>query len=247
MYKSEYQISGMTCQGCVNSIKKQFSTDNRIISSEIDLNSSNLNLESTVDLKPGDLNAIIGDLKKYNVSYKTNSSISTSDKDQNSSGNMKERKKFTPLIISLLLITLLALVPQIRDGFNVEGFMKSLMGYFFVIFSLFKLLNIKGFADSFSNYDLLASKVPSYGTIYPFIELTLGICFLANFGLLYVNVLTFIIMSVGSIGIGKSLKNKDQLECACLGASFSLPLTPVTLIENLTMAAMALYMITKLV
>ena len=234
MYKSEYQISGMTCQGCVNSIKNKFSTDDRIISSEIDLNSSNLNLESTVDLKPVDLNAIIGDLKKYNVSYKTNSSIGASDKDQNSSGNMKKQKKFTPLIISLLLITLLALVPQIRHGFNVEGFMKSLLGYFFVIFSLFKLLNIKGFADSFSNYDLIASKVPSYGTIYPFIELTLGICFLANFGLLYVNVLTFIIMSVGSIGIGKSLKNKDQLECACLGASFSLPLTPVTLIENLT-------------
>jgi len=247
MYKSEYQISGMTCQGCVNSIKNKFSTDDRIISSEIDLNSSNLNLESTVDLKPVDLNAIIGDLKKYNVSYKTNSSIGAPDKDQNASGNMKKQKKFTPLIISLLLITLLALVPQIRDGFNVEGFMKSLMGYFFVLFSLFKLLNIKGFADSFSNYDLIASKVPSYGTIYPFIELTLGICFLANFGLLYVNVLTFIIMSVGSIGIGKSLKNKDQLECACLGASFSLPLTPVTLIENLTMAAMALYMITKLV
>ena len=74
--------------------------------------------------------------------------------------------------------------------------------YFFVIFSLFKLLNIKGFATSFSNYDLIASRLPIYGTIYPFIELTLGICFLANFGLLYVNVLTLIVMSVGSIGIG---------------------------------------------
>ena len=156
MYKSEYQISGMTCQGCVNSIKKQFSTDDRIISSEIDLNSSNLNLESTVDLKPGDLNTIIGDLKKYNVSYKTFSPIDSSDKDKNSSGNMKEQKKFTPLIISLLLITLLALVPQIRDGFNVEGFMKSLMGYFFVIFSLFKLLNIKGFSDS--DYEVISDR-----------------------------------------------------------------------------------------
>ena len=150
-------------------------------------------------------------------------------------------------IISLLIITLLALVPQIRDGFNIEEFMKSIMGYFFVIFSLFKLLNIKGFATLFSNYDLIASRLPIYGTIYPFIELTLGICFLANFGLLYVNVLTLIVMSVGSIGIGNSLKRKEQLECACLGSSFNLPLTPITLIENLIMAAMALYMIIKLI
>ena len=128
-----------------------------------------------------------------------------------------------------------------------DEFLQYVMGYFFVVFSLFKLLNVRGFAASFSNYDLIASKIPAYGTVYPFIELALGICFLSGFGLLYVNVLTFIIMSVGSIGIGKSLKRKDQLECACLGASFSLPLTPVTLIENLTMAAMALYMITTLV
>ena len=70
MYKSEYHISGMTCQGCVNSIKKKFSSDDRIISSEIDLSSSNLKLQSTVDLKPENLNNIIKDLKNYNISSK---------------------------------------------------------------------------------------------------------------------------------------------------------------------------------
>ena len=63
MYKSEYHISGMTCQGCVNSIKKKFSSDDRIISSEIDLSSSNLKLQSTVDLKPENLNNIIKDFE----------------------------------------------------------------------------------------------------------------------------------------------------------------------------------------
>ena len=247
MYKSEYHISGMTCQGCVNSIKKKFSSDDRIISSEIDLSSSNLKLQSTVDLKPENLNNIIKDLKNYRISYKNISSPGISNKIKISSENTTEQKKFTPLIISLLIITLLALVAQISDEFIIEEFMKSIMGYFFVIFSLFKLLNINGFATSFSNYDLIASRLPIYGTIYPFIELTLGICFLANFGLLYVNVLTLIVMSVGSIGIGYSLKRKEQLECACLGSSFNLPLTPITLTENLIMAAMALYMIIKLI
>ena len=87
MYKSEYHISGMTCQGCVNSIKKKFSSDDRIISSEIDLSSSNLKLQSTVDLKPENLNNIIRDLKKYRISYKNISSPGISNKIKISSEN----------------------------------------------------------------------------------------------------------------------------------------------------------------
>ena len=61
MYKSEYNISGMTCQGCVNSIKNKIETDDRVISVKIDLQSSNLNLESIKDITLEDLNFIIRD------------------------------------------------------------------------------------------------------------------------------------------------------------------------------------------
>ena len=238
MYKSEYNVSGMTCQGCVNSIKNKIETDDRVISATIDLQSSTLNLESIKEINVDDLNFIIRDLKKYSVSN-LNSFIKKSD-------NISTLKKISPLIVSLLIVIILSVIPQIKYSFSVEDFMKYLMGYFFVIFSLFKLINVKGFATSFSNYDIIASRVTTYGKLYPFIELFLGICFLLGYLLLYVNILTFFIMSIGSIGIWNALRNNNQLECACLGSSLSLPLTPVTLAENLIMALMALYMITKL-
>ena len=238
MYKSEYNISGMTCQGCVSSIKNKIETDDRVISVKIDLQSSNLNLESIKDITLEDLNFIIRDLKKYSISYPSNF---TKKND-----NISRSKKLSPLIISLLIVLILATIPQIRHSFSLDDFMKYLMGYFFVIFSLFKLINVKGFATSFSNYDIIASRVTTYGKLYPFIELFLGICFLLGYLLLYVNILTFFIMSIGSIGIWNALRNNNQLECACLGSSLSLPLTPVTLAENLIMAIMALYMIIKL-
>ena len=72
MYKSEYNISGMTCQGCVSSIKNKIETDDRVISVKIDLQSSNLNLESIKDITLEDLNFIIRDLKKYSISYPSN-------------------------------------------------------------------------------------------------------------------------------------------------------------------------------
>jgi len=42
------------------------------------------------------------------------------------------------------------------------------------------------------------------------------------------------------LGVIKSLFNKDQIECACLGTSMKLPMTEATLIENIIMISMAL-------
>ena len=52
--------------------------------------------------------------------------------------------------------------------------MNNFMAGFFLVFSFFKLLDIRGFASSYAGYDLLAQRVPGYGLVYPFIELALG-------------------------------------------------------------------------
>jgi hypothetical protein len=57
-------------------------------------------------------------------------------------------------------------------------------------------------------------------------------------------VLTLVIMIVSTIGVRKALGRKIQ--CVCIGTWFSLPLTKVTIVENLVMAAMALVMIVLL-
>jgi len=78
--------------------------------------------------------------------------------------------------------------------------MRYFMAGFFIVFSFFKFLDLKGFAESYSMYDILAMKVNTYGFIYPFIELSLGIAYLTNFKPTYTNAVTIAVMGLSSIG-----------------------------------------------
>ena len=102
---------------------------------------------------------------------------------------------------------------------------------------------LKGFADSYAMYDLLAKKIPAYGLVYPFLELALGVAFLTGFNPALTNWATIIIMGFSSIGVIQSVLDKKKIQCACLGAVFNLPMSTVTIIEDLLMVAMATYMI----
>ena len=92
-------------------------------------------------------------------------------------------------------------------------------------------------------YDLLAKRVYSYGYIYPFIELGLGIAYLIDFSPILTNAVTLIVMLFSSIGVIKAVMSKQKIRCACLGTGFNLPMTTVTIIEDLLMAAMAAWML----
>lgn len=122
-------------------------------------------------------------------------------------------------------------------------FMTSFMGGFFVVFAAFKLLDLKGFARGFQTYDIAAAKWPSYGYLYPFIELGLGFCYLLSVRPTIVNVATLIFTLFGALGIWRKLRKKEKIHCVCLGTAFNLPLTNVTLVENLAMSFMAGWML----
>jgi hypothetical protein len=57
--------------------------------------------------------------------------------------------------------------------------MHDFMGFFLVVFALLKVFNLSGFADGFQKYDLLARRFRAYALAYPFIELALGLGYLA--------------------------------------------------------------------
>jgi hypothetical protein len=92
-------------------------------------------------------------------------------------------------------------------------------------------------------YDLLAKKIPAYGFIYPFIELGLGTSYLLGYRPVLINAITLIVMSFSTIGVIWAVANKQKIRCACLGTGFNLPMTTVTIIEDLLMAAMAAWML----
>lgn len=123
------------------------------------------------------------------------------------------------------------------------SFMDNLMGTWFLIFALFKLTDLKGFASGYSSYDIIAKRFNTWGYIYPFIEITLGIAYLTRFNPLITNITTLIILSLATIGVVQSMMKKSKIQCSCLGTVLKVPLTKVTLIENLVMAGMALLML----
>lgn len=150
--------------------------------------------------------------------------------------------QFKPLIL-IFTFLILATALQERDGFNYARAMENFMGGFFLVFSFFKFLDIPKFAQAYSTYDLVAQKWPGYGLVYPFVELVLGLLYLSHTAGPITNAATLGLMLLGSLGVLQALRQKRTIECACLGTVFNLPMTKVTLFEDLLMALMALLML----
>jgi hypothetical protein len=121
--------------------------------------------------------------------------------------------------------------------------MLDFMGLFYIVFGFFKMLDLKGFPDSFRMYDPLAKRLPIYGWAYPFIETALGLMFLMRFEVGIALISTLVVLGITTIGVTQTLIDKKSIRCACLGTALKLPMTEATLIENTVMIAMALLML----
>ena len=121
--------------------------------------------------------------------------------------------------------------------------MRYFMAGFFLVFSFFKLLDINAFADAYSGYDLLAKRWRGWGLIYPFVELAMGIAYLAHFNPLFTHWVTIIVMGFSAIGVIRAVASKTQIQCACLGTVFKLPMSTVTIVEDVGMVLMAAAML----
>ena len=136
----------------------------------------------------------------------------------------------------------IALSPSPAD-YSVMRCMRHFMAGFFLVFSFFKLLNLQAFADAYESYDIIAAKWHPWGLIYPWIELALGAAYLANFQPILTNAVTLVVMGISTLGVVQTVLAKRQIRCACLGTVFNLPMSSVTIIEDLLMVAMSLVML----
>jgi hypothetical protein len=121
--------------------------------------------------------------------------------------------------------------------------MHYFMGMVFVVFSLFKLMNLQGFVEGLRKYDFIAQRFAGYAMIFPFIELILGLSYIMYGPLLMLNVLTFAFTALNSFSVIHALRKGLDVRCACLGTAFDIPLSSVSIIENAMMAVMAMAVI----
>lgn len=117
--------------------------------------------------------------------------------------------------------------------------MRNFMGFFLVVFSMFKFFDISGFADGFGMYDLLARRFRFYAYVHPMIELGIGLGYLARWQPAVIAAITVGVMLFGAAGVINALRKGLDLECACMGTILQVPLSTVALVEDLGMALMA--------
>lgn len=147
---------------------------------------------------------------------------------------------YWPLFVIVGYIAVAALAGTPGPGETaVSAWMLNFMAGFFLVFSAFKFLNLSGFADSYASYDRLAKRWHAYGYVYPFLELVLGLAFLFRIMPTATNVATIVLMGFSSLGVLDAVRQKRAIPCACLGTVLKLPMSTITLVEDVGMVVMA--------
>jgi hypothetical protein len=147
---------------------------------------------------------------------------------------------YLPLMV-IVALTMAAGAARTASAGSWEAmeWMHDFMGFFLVVFSMFKFFDLSGFADGFQMYDLLAKPFRPYAYVYPFIELGLGLAYLARWNPVVTYSATIVVMLWGAAGVLVALKKGLDINCACMGTVLKVPLSTVALVEDLGMAAMA--------
>jgi copper chaperone CopZ len=248
-----YYITGMTCSGCQAKVQSLLSNVKHVTNVAIDLAKGQAAISMDKHVATTELQAALKDYPKYQL---------TEDKDGGSDGGTPFAAgkpplegippadtpswivTYKPILVIFGYITGITLLTQLYNGhFNWMHWMNYFMAGFFLVFSFFKLLNLRGFAESYAMYDIVAKRIPAWGYVYAFVELALGLAYLLHINPIVTSGITFAVMSISIIGVLQSVLNKRKIRCACLGDVFNLPMSTITIIEDALMIAMSAVML----
>lgn len=229
-----YKVTGLTCGSCEAKVKSSL----LLLPSVLDVEVSKENKSATITMsKHISLSTFQNALdKKY--------AITAIGHNENTEHAKSWFTTYKPIVLIFGYIIVIALIAATHQNtFHWMQAMRVFMAGFFLTFSFFKMLDLKGFAESYSMYDVIAQKIKVWGFAYAFIELALGISYATNFQPLVTNIVNLVVMSISIIGVLQSVVNKRKIKCACLGAVFNLPMSTVTIIEDALMIGMGAIML----
>lgn len=228
-----YQIDGMSCGSCVAKVKSALLTTPDVLSAEVSKEDHTATIQMSQHIP---IQVLQEQLTAKDPKYK----ISASGHSETAMQSSTWFATYKPILLIFTYITIVTLLIQFSSGgFDWMEWMRHFMAGFFLTFSFFKLLNLSDFADSYAMYDVVAKRFRAWGYLYAFIELGLGIAFLIPLNLIITNAIAFVVMTISLIGVLQSVWNKQQIQCACLGAVFNLPMSTVTIVEDALMIVMS--------
>lgn len=233
----EYKIEGMTCGSCVSKVKSELLKMPDVLSAKVQLGEPQATIQMQQHISEKELQGALNKAGNYSITEINGGHHQPVDAEKSWFATYK------PLLLIVAFILGVSLIAAASSESFGMAAMRYFMAGFFIVFSFFKFLDLKGFANSYAMYDLLAMRWKSYGYVYPFLELALGIAYLVNFEPFYTNLATIVVLGFSSIGVIKSVLDKSKIKCACLGSVFNLPMSTVTIVEDLAMVGMAILMI----
>lgn len=223
-------IDGMHCQGCANKVTRLLKSMPGIAAASVTLPNLAI-IDCTTRLSSAHIQAHLSQGGVYAVREGWPSIL-------------ERHKQFLPLFWMFVAVVAWATVAAAPFGHHwAHDCMRHFMGGFFLLFGGLKLWNLRGFASMYASYDVLAKRVPAWGYMYPFVEVGLGILYTVDLWQTQANVATAVLMAFGAIGIVQKLRQGGSVTCACLGGVFAVPLTWVTVAENILMVVMAIWML----
>lgn len=240
-----YAITGMTCGSCQAKVQTQLSMLQSVQNVRVDLAKS----EATIEMdRPVSLEALrnaLRDYPRYQLSERPELPKPSPPMTEPPVGEKQSwLQTYKPVLMIFAFITGVSLLVEWKEGqFVWMRWMNHFMAGFFLLFSFFKLLNLRGFADSYRMYDVLAKIWKDWPFLYVFFELALGIAFLTGFNPLLTNLTTMLLMTVSLVGVMQTVLNNQRIRCACLGDVFNLPMSTVTIIEDGLMILMSALML----
>ena len=227
----------MTCGNCVAKVKSELLKLGDVTDASVQLQSPQATITMQRHIPLTTLQEAVSKAGSYTIAGEDHHGPETTAMQD------EERtwwQTYKPVLLIGIYISAITLLVELNAG-SIDGhrWMQNFMAGFFIVFSFFKLLDLKSFAESYSTYDIIAKRWLGWGFIYPFIELLLGIAYLMRFDPLITNGVTFVVMSLSIVGVLQSVLNKRKIRCACLGAVFNLPMSTITIIEDASMIAMS--------
>lgn len=232
-----YNVTGMTCSGCEAKVKS-------VLLAVDGITAVSVSKEENIATVTMSKHIALPELQKALDSVSNKYKISAFHHSETAEEVKSWIATYKPILLIFSYITAITLLIQTGNHhFDLMQWMRHFMAGFFLVFSFFKLLNLKGFAESYVMYDVLAKRIPVWAYLYAFIELILGVAYVINFNPFITNTATALIMSVSIIGVLQTVLNKKKIQCACLGAIFNLPMSTLTIIEDGLMIVMSVTML----
>jgi len=244
-----YPVTGMTCGGCAATVQRKLSEVAGVRSVTVDHSSGSARVQLDGSVEHAALSQglqgthyqliDVPDVDSLPLTPTVDSPVAPE-----AGGTSSWWTTYRPLLLVFAFLTGISLLTSLNWwGLNGEAFMRHFMAGFFLTFAFFKLLDPRGFADSYAIYDPIAKRIRVYGFIYPFIELGLGVAYLMDIEPFFTNAATMAVMGISLVGVVLAVSRKQRIQCACLGTVFNLPMSTVTIVEDLLMIVMAAAML----